>query len=209
MPFSITGIGASGVTASKTTYAVPPSVSALVRPSSSPIPETTRSVTIRIFLWPKPQSACPSRRLAPGPTSSIGCGIGSSPVTTPAARIAVDSPTERTTSPTMLGISIIFVSTLSDFDTRQLAPNRPGRTSGSPGTFAACLILRRIAVDSGAGVPSYNLRHGQGVRGGGGMKTVVGISLGAGDQDFAFSARFLGQQLDVRRLGTNGSTARP
>jgi len=39
------------------------------------------------------------------------------------------------------------------------------------------------------------------------MKTVVGISLGAGDQDFAFSARFLGQRFNVRRLGTNGSTA--
>ena len=40
------------------------------------------------------------------------------------------------------------------------------------------------------------------------MKTVVGISLGAGDQDFEFSARFLGQRFNVRRLGTNGSTAR-
>jgi len=40
------------------------------------------------------------------------------------------------------------------------------------------------------------------------MKTVVGISLGADEQDFRFSARFLGRQCDVRRLGTNGSTAR-
>ncbi len=40
------------------------------------------------------------------------------------------------------------------------------------------------------------------------MKTVVGISLGAGDQDFEFSTRFLGQRFDVRRLGTNGSTAK-
>lgn len=40
------------------------------------------------------------------------------------------------------------------------------------------------------------------------MKRVVGISLGAGDQDFRFSARFLGQQFDVRRLGTNGSTTK-
>ena len=40
------------------------------------------------------------------------------------------------------------------------------------------------------------------------MKTAVGISLGAGDQDFAFNARFLGQRFDVRRLGTNGSTAK-
>ena len=39
------------------------------------------------------------------------------------------------------------------------------------------------------------------------MKKVIGVSLGAGDQDFAFSARFLGRKLDVRRLGTNGSTA--
>ncbi len=40
------------------------------------------------------------------------------------------------------------------------------------------------------------------------MKTVVGISLGAGDQDFAFSTQFLGQKFNVRRVGTNASTAR-
>ena len=40
------------------------------------------------------------------------------------------------------------------------------------------------------------------------MKTVIGISLGASDQDFEFSARFLGQKLNVRRVGTNGSTAK-
>ncbi|MCM2327691.1 MAG: hypothetical protein NDI88_07380, partial [Lysobacter sp.] len=40
------------------------------------------------------------------------------------------------------------------------------------------------------------------------MKRVVGISLGAGSQDFAFRARFLGKLLDVRRIGTNHSVAR-
>jgi len=40
------------------------------------------------------------------------------------------------------------------------------------------------------------------------MKRVIGVSLGAGDQDFEFGARFLGQKLNVRRLGTNGSTAK-
>ncbi len=40
------------------------------------------------------------------------------------------------------------------------------------------------------------------------MKQVVGISLGASDQDFQFRARFLGHPFDVRRLGTNGSAAR-
>jgi len=39
------------------------------------------------------------------------------------------------------------------------------------------------------------------------MKRVVGISLGAGDQDFQFNATFLGQRFNIRRLGTNGSTA--
>ena len=38
------------------------------------------------------------------------------------------------------------------------------------------------------------------------MKTVVGISLGAGDQDFEFRARFLGHRFHVLRVGTNGST---
>ncbi len=40
------------------------------------------------------------------------------------------------------------------------------------------------------------------------MKTVVGISLGAGARDFAFEAGFLGRRLRVSRLGTNGSAAR-
>ncbi len=40
------------------------------------------------------------------------------------------------------------------------------------------------------------------------MKTVVGISLGASDQDFKFKLSFLGQQLAVHRAGTNGSIAR-
>jgi len=40
------------------------------------------------------------------------------------------------------------------------------------------------------------------------MKRVVGISLGAASQDFAFRARFLGKPLDVRRIGTNHSVAR-
>ncbi|MCI1190858.1 dehydrogenase [Calidifontimicrobium sp. SYSU G02091] len=40
------------------------------------------------------------------------------------------------------------------------------------------------------------------------MKTVVGISLGSSRQDFEFTTRFLGQRLNVRRIGTNGSIAR-
>ena len=40
------------------------------------------------------------------------------------------------------------------------------------------------------------------------MKTVVGISLGASDQDFKFNTPFLGQQLAVHRVGTNGSIAK-
>jgi len=39
------------------------------------------------------------------------------------------------------------------------------------------------------------------------MKTVIGISLGAKSQDFDFRTRFLGEELHVRRLGTDGSTA--
>ncbi len=40
------------------------------------------------------------------------------------------------------------------------------------------------------------------------MKTVVGISLGASDQDFKFNMPFLGQQIAVHRVGTNGSIAK-
>ena len=40
------------------------------------------------------------------------------------------------------------------------------------------------------------------------MKKVVSISLGADDQDFEFNARFLRRQLNVRRFGTNGSSAK-
>ena len=43
---------------------------------------------------------------------------------------------------------------------------------------------------------------------GGEYLRLVGISLGARDQDFEFRARFLRHGLDVRRLGTNGSTAK-
>ena len=40
------------------------------------------------------------------------------------------------------------------------------------------------------------------------MKTVVSISLGPSSQDFEFTATFLGEKLHVRRVGTDGSTAR-
>ena len=40
------------------------------------------------------------------------------------------------------------------------------------------------------------------------MKTVVGISLGASDQDFKFNTPFMGQKIAVHRVGTNGSIAR-
>jgi predicted amino acid dehydrogenase len=40
------------------------------------------------------------------------------------------------------------------------------------------------------------------------MKKVVGISLGASDQNFEFAARFMGHPFNVRRLGTNGSMAK-
>ena len=40
------------------------------------------------------------------------------------------------------------------------------------------------------------------------MKTVVGISLGASDQDFKFNTPFMGKQLAVHRIGTKGSIAR-
>jgi predicted amino acid dehydrogenase len=40
------------------------------------------------------------------------------------------------------------------------------------------------------------------------MKTVVSISLGASAHDFEFTTPFLGEQLHVRRFGTDGSTTR-
>jgi len=40
------------------------------------------------------------------------------------------------------------------------------------------------------------------------MKNVVSISLGSSAQDFEFTTRFLGQRLHVRRLGTDGSSAK-
>jgi predicted amino acid dehydrogenase len=39
------------------------------------------------------------------------------------------------------------------------------------------------------------------------MKNVISISLGASNQDFRFTAQFLGEHLTVRRLGTDGSLA--
>ncbi|MBL0087992.1 MAG: dehydrogenase [Ideonella sp.] len=40
------------------------------------------------------------------------------------------------------------------------------------------------------------------------MKSVISISLGASSQDFEFGTTFLGQKMHVRRLGTDGSTAK-
>jgi len=40
------------------------------------------------------------------------------------------------------------------------------------------------------------------------MKNVVSISLGSSRQDFEFKTRFLGRQLSVKRLGTDGSTTK-
>ena len=40
------------------------------------------------------------------------------------------------------------------------------------------------------------------------MKNVISISLGASNQDFSFTAEFLGERLTVRRLGTDGSLAK-
>lgn len=39
------------------------------------------------------------------------------------------------------------------------------------------------------------------------MKTVLGLSLGASGQDYRFTTRFLGQRLQVQRVGTDGSLA--
>ena len=189
-------------------------------------------------MWPKPHSVSPSRRLDPGPTSSIGCGIGSRPVTTPAARMAVDSPTERTTSPTTLGISII--AALACPIAEPLACTNPA----SPTTPTRAMLHRGQNRGVRPGSPLRRPKRGAGRRGNpipasrrdadqtnaacrtgtsaqrpapavqfptmrkASTKTVVGISLGADDQDFAFDARLLRQRLNVRRLGTNGSTAK-
>jgi predicted amino acid dehydrogenase len=40
------------------------------------------------------------------------------------------------------------------------------------------------------------------------MKTVIGISLGASAHDFEFNTSLLGEQLQVKRFGTNGSLAK-
>ncbi len=40
------------------------------------------------------------------------------------------------------------------------------------------------------------------------MKTVISISLGSKNQDFEFTTTFLGQKLNVQRVGTDGSTAK-
>jgi len=40
------------------------------------------------------------------------------------------------------------------------------------------------------------------------MKTVISISMGSSRQDFEFTASFMGHRLSVRRLGTDGSTAK-
>ena len=58
----------------------------------------TASVTIRIFAWPKPAMAWPSRALEPGPTSSVGCGMGMKRVSLPAPFISTSRPAARVVS---------------------------------------------------------------------------------------------------------------
>ncbi|GMV58485.1 MAG: hypothetical protein AMXMBFR72_15920 [Betaproteobacteria bacterium] len=108
MPFSITGIGASAAISSNTTKLSAASgrsaPSASASGAISPSFATIGSVTTMIRRWPKPAIAWPSRALAPGPTSSVGCGIGSTRVTRPAARFAAGSPIVRAKSPSLFGI---------------------------------------------------------------------------------------------------------
>ena len=37
------------------------------------------------------------------------------------------------------------------------------------------------------------------------VKTIVSISLGPRSDDYAFETEFLGQDFEIRRMGTNGS----
>jgi predicted amino acid dehydrogenase len=65
----------------------------------------------------------------------------------------------------------------------------------------------RRAVPSGLVKRATRGAGRAGGRLGGSMKQVVSISWGSRQQDFEFSAPFLGQQLHVRRLGAGGSAA--
>ena len=88
-------MGASGVISSNTTYSAPPAVSASVRSFSRPSLAITPSVTMSIFVWPNPATAWPSRPLEPGPTSSVGCGMGTKRSSLPAPFIMALRPRAR------------------------------------------------------------------------------------------------------------------
>jgi hypothetical protein len=99
MPRSTSGSGASGVTSSKTTQGVPPSAQrgeqrlhqAEARDHGVGDDEHLAVVEVADRL------AEPHAR--PGPTIIVGCGIGSTRVTTPATRLTPGRPIERAMSP--------------------------------------------------------------------------------------------------------------
>jgi len=109
--------------------------------------------------------------------------------------MAVDSPMERTASPTIAGISIIGLLVSWPLDAAACT-SRVGR-------HIAALRKDERAVRGDNHRPAGR-RMGEGWA----MKRVVGISLGSGKENFETRARFLGQTFEVRRLGANGSLAR-
>jgi hypothetical protein len=84
MPASTSGIGASGVISSKTTNSVP-----LAWRGDQTFGQTEfqhhRIVTSSIFDGERTDGPCPAST-DPGPTSSVGCGSGTSRTAIPAAR---------------------------------------------------------------------------------------------------------------------------
>ena len=65
---------------------------------SSPPRTVKPPVTIITLRWPKPDTACPNRALEPGPTSSVGWGMGMKRVTMPAPFISAPRPAARVAS---------------------------------------------------------------------------------------------------------------
>jgi hypothetical protein len=85
--------------------------------------------------------------------------MGNNPVTTPAARIAVDRPTERTTSLTIPGISIMFVLAFAR-PTPLACTEAACRTKTSASRFVDKDQADARFADDATAAPPYNFLEG-------------------------------------------------
>ena len=164
---------------------------------------TVRSVTIRIFLWPKPQSAWPRRPTRPRADQQHRLRNRQQP-RHDARRLHRRRQPDGTHHVTHDARHLDHHhSHRSDFTPARLHQSGRPDQRLAPGRFVDCLISSRFAVARGAGVPPYNLRHRHRACRGDGMKTSDRCQPGRGRSGLRVQRAVPG-----RRSSTSGGSAR-